>query len=165
MKVSEITINELSGYLRLEENDLAAADIQLLDTLLNVALSYVKSYTGLVDAAITGEEIGVGDGVETTFTAIAPAVYTPIVYIDGVATTDFTHDEISGEVTLDSAPAIDASITMDYVSKPSNLYDDLVIAVYVLVQDMFDNRTLYVDKTNMNKVVEAILGMHKVNLL
>jgi len=165
MKVSEITISELTGYLRLEETDLSAADIQLLDTLLNVALAYVKSYTGLVDAAITGEEIGVGDGVETTFTAIAPAVYTPIVYIDGVATTDFTRDEISGEVTLDSAPALNASITMDYVSKPSNLYDDLVIAVYVLVQDMFDNRTLYVDKTNMNKVVEAILGMHKVNLL
>jgi hypothetical protein len=44
-------------------------------------------------------------------------------------------------------------------------YDDLVIAVYVLVQDMFDNRSMYVDKGNPNKVVDTILGMHSGNLL
>ena len=44
-------------------------------------------------------------------------------------------------------------------------YRDFVIVVFVLVQDMWDNRTLYVDKTNLNKVVDAVLGMHSVNLL
>ena len=44
-------------------------------------------------------------------------------------------------------------------------YQDFVIVVFILVQDMWDNRTLYVDKTNLNKVVETILGMHSVNLL
>ena len=44
-------------------------------------------------------------------------------------------------------------------------YDDIVIVVFVLVQDMWDNRTLYVDNANMNKVVESILGLHSVNLL
>jgi len=44
-------------------------------------------------------------------------------------------------------------------------YNDLVIVVYVLCQDMYDNRTLYVDKTNLNHVVKIILGMHSVNLL
>lgn len=44
-------------------------------------------------------------------------------------------------------------------------YRDFVIVVFVLVQDMWDNRTLYVDKSNLNKVVETILGMHSVNLL
>lgn len=42
---------------------------------------------------------------------------------------------------------------------------DFVIVVLVLCQDMWDNRTLYVDKSNMNKVVESILGLHQVNLL
>lgn len=42
---------------------------------------------------------------------------------------------------------------------------DITIAVYVLCQDMYDNRALYVDNTNVNKVVEAILGLHSVNLL
>lgn len=47
----------------------------------------------------------------------------------------------------------------------ADLHEDFVIVVFVLVQDMYDNRTLYVDKTNLNKVVETILGMHSVNLL
>lgn len=42
---------------------------------------------------------------------------------------------------------------------------DLTIAAYVLCQDMYDTRTLYVDNANVNKVVEAILGLHSVNLL
>lgn len=44
-------------------------------------------------------------------------------------------------------------------------YQDFVIVVFVLCQDMYDNRTLYVDKSNINHVVETILGMHSVNLL
>ena len=42
---------------------------------------------------------------------------------------------------------------------------DITIAVYVLCQDMYDNRSMYVDNANVNKVVEAILGLHSVNLL
>lgn len=44
-------------------------------------------------------------------------------------------------------------------------YQDFVIVTLVLVQDMYDNRTMYVDSTNLNTVVETILGMHSVNLL
>lgn len=44
-------------------------------------------------------------------------------------------------------------------------YKDFVIVVFVLCQDMWDNRTMYVDSTNLNNVVQAILGVHSVNLL
>lgn len=44
-------------------------------------------------------------------------------------------------------------------------YRDIIIAVLILVQDMYDTRTLYVDSNNANKVVESILGLHSVNLL
>ena len=44
-------------------------------------------------------------------------------------------------------------------------YADFVIVVFILCQDMYDNRTLYVDKTNLNQVVECVLGMHSINLL
>ena len=44
-------------------------------------------------------------------------------------------------------------------------YQDFVIVTLVLCQDMWDTRALYVDKTNLNHVVESILGMHSVNLL
>ena len=46
-----------------------------------------------------------------------------------------------------------------------NEHEDFVIVIYVLVQDMYDNRTMYVDKNNLNKVVDTILGMHSINLL
>ncbi len=46
-----------------------------------------------------------------------------------------------------------------------NAIPDFVIVVYILVQDMYDNRTRYVDGKDLNQTVEAILGMHRVNLL
>ena len=47
----------------------------------------------------------------------------------------------------------------------ADTFSDIVIVVLILVQDMYDNRTLYVEKDSLNKVVECILGMHSVNLL
>lgn len=49
----------------------------------------------------------------------------------------------------------------------SNLdnYTDLIIVVFVLCQSMYDVRSLYVDETNLNHVVDTILGMHQNNLL
>jgi hypothetical protein len=44
-------------------------------------------------------------------------------------------------------------------------YRDFIICILILVQDMYDNRTMYVDKGEVNKVVESILGLHSVNLL
>ena len=39
-------------------------------------------------------------------------------------------------------------------------YADFVIVVYILCQDMHDNRTMYVNSGNINKVVQTILDMH-----
>lgn len=44
-------------------------------------------------------------------------------------------------------------------------YQDFVIVALVLVQDMWDNRTLYPERSNLNNVVETILSLHSVNLL
>ena len=44
-------------------------------------------------------------------------------------------------------------------------YNDFVIVVLVLCQDMWDNRSYYVDNENLNNVVQSILGMHSINLL
>lgn len=95
MKVSEITSNEISEYLRLDDEEYTT---QELNVLLDVAKSFIRSYTGLTDIEI-------------------------------------------------------------------DTHDDFVIVVYVLCQDMYDNRSMYVDKNNLNKVVDTILGMHCVNLL
>ena len=39
-------------------------------------------------------------------------------------------------------------------------YADFIIVVYILCQDMYDNRTMYVNSGNINKVVQTILDMH-----
>lgn len=102
MKVSEITINDVVEYLRLEDGEYTDANIQ---TLLDTAKVFIEGYTGIP-----------------------------------LTTTDETVK------TLDD-------------------YEDFYIVVMVLCQDMYDNRSYYVDKNNLNKVVDTILGMHSVNLL
>ena len=42
---------------------------------------------------------------------------------------------------------------------------DFVFVLLVLCQDMYDNRSLYVDSANVNQAVQSILDMHSVNLL
>lgn len=44
-------------------------------------------------------------------------------------------------------------------------YSDFVIVVYVLCQDMYDNRVMYVDEKNINNTVKTILDMHTRNNL
>jgi uncharacterized phage protein (predicted DNA packaging) len=44
-------------------------------------------------------------------------------------------------------------------------FPDFIIVVYILCQDMYDNRSLYVDKSSVNKVVQTILDMHTRNNL
>lgn len=70
--------------------------------------------------------------------------------------------------TLNNLIKIAKNFIMNYTGRTLNEldnYNDFVIVVFVLCQDMWDNRTLYVDKLELNKLVETILGMHSVNLL
>lgn len=42
---------------------------------------------------------------------------------------------------------------------------DMVIAALCLAQDMYDNRSMYVDSTKQNLTVQSILDMHSINFL
>ena len=81
---------------------------------------------------------------------------------------------IPGTLTADDTNYINATIAVakDYIAKytgidPENidLYKDFIIVVFVLCQDMYDTRALYVDNSNVNRVVDSILGLHQRNLL
>lgn len=95
-KVSDITIENVSEYLRLDE--VSEEEKNTLTTLISIATSYIKSYTGLDDAGV-------------------------------------------------------------------DKYPEFVIVVLILCQDMWDNRTMYVDSKDLNNTVQSILAMHSVNLL
>lgn len=44
-------------------------------------------------------------------------------------------------------------------------YPDITLVVYALAQDMYDNRAIYVDKSNVSETVSTILNMYRTNLL
>ena len=95
-KVSDITAESVADYLRLDE--VTDSEINTLATLISIATSFIKSYTGLDDASV-------------------------------------------------------------------DKYPEFVIVVLILCQDMWDNRTMYVDSKDLNNTVQSILAMHSVNLL
>ena len=64
------------------------------------------------------------------------------------------------------------SIATSYIKSYTGLddagvdkYPEFVIVVLILCQDMWDNRTMYVDSKGLNNTVQSILAMHSVNLL
>ncbi len=59
-----------------------------------------------------------------------------------------------------ATPDVDESTTITLDSKP-----EFVDAICVLVQHNYDNRALYVDKSETNKVIDSIIGLHRVNLV
>ena len=91
-------------------------------------------------------------------TAYDVADYLRLVEVDAAeinfinATIDAAKDYILKYTGIEDAEALDA-------------YNDMVIVVFVLCQDMYDTRALYVDNNNVNRVVENILGLHQRNLL
>ena len=95
MKVSQIQLNDITEYLRLETGQYSDEELTMM---LSAAKSFVMSQTGLDK-----------DGLDK--------------------------------------------------------HEDISIAVMVLIQDMFENRSMYVEKSNVNKVVESILGMYRTNFL
>ena len=96
MKVSDITVNDIVDYCRIEEP--SEDDLRFISQAMEAAKAYICSYTGL------------------------------------------DNDRI-------------------------DLHEDFIIVVYILVQDMYDNRSLYTEGKALNNTVETILGMHSVNLL
>lgn len=96
MKVSDITVNDIVDYCRIEEP--SEDDMKFIGQAMAAAKAYMRSYTGLND-----------DGIDS--------------------------------------------------------HEDFLIVFYVLIQDMYDNRSLYTEGKALNNTVDTILGMHSVNLL
>lgn len=97
-----------------------------------------------------------------------------IVKVSEVTSTDLAGYLRVGEVTDSEEGFLKTIIgaATAYMSKYTGLdaaqldeSSDLVIALLVLCQDMYDNRALYVDSANVNLAVQSILDMHSVNLL
>ena len=92
---------------------------------------------------------------------------------------DITAESVAEYLRLDEVTdsekntlAMLISIATSYIKSYTGLddagvdkYPEFVIVVLILCQDMWDNRTLYVDGKDLNNTVQSILAMHSVNLL
>lgn len=92
---------------------------------------------------------------------------------------DITYSDIASYLRLSEVSEDDQNylttlinISKEYISKYTGIanddldnYADFIIVVFVLCQSMYDVRSLYVDNSNLNNVVDTILGMHQTNLL
>ena len=94
--------------------------------------------------------------------------------VSDITVTDVTDylriPEITTEITSLLTTAL--NVAKQYVKSYTGLddagmdaHEDLVIVIYVLCQSMYDDRTMYVDKSNINNVVETILNLHCVNFM
>ena len=95
-KVSDLTVSDLTEYLRIVEVD--PQESSFLNTVLEAAKNYAVSETGL------------------------------------------------GLTALDN-------------------YPEITLAVLAIAQDLYDNRSVYVDKSNVSETISTILGLHRINLL
>lgn len=76
---------------------------------------------------------------------------------------DYTPED---ENTLSNLLEIAKTFISNYTGQEDlDQFQDFVIVALILCQDMWDNRTLYVDKSELSYPVETILGMHSINLL
>ena len=78
---------------------------------------------------------------------------------------EVTQDDLN---TLNNLLLVAKNYIVQYTGQTLEALDtlqDIIIVVLILCQDMWDNRTLYVDSNNLNNVVDSILGLHSVNLL
>lgn len=97
-----------------------------------------------------------------------------IAKVSEVTSTDLAEYLRVGEVTASEDGFLKTIIgaATAYMSKYTGLTaaqldesKDFVVALFVLAQDMYDNRALYVGSSNVNLAVQSILDMHSVNLL
>jgi hypothetical protein len=89
-----------------------------------------------------------------------------ITYQDAAEYLRITELSASDQATLTAMIGVAKTFIQGYTGQSDlDQFQDFIIVVLVLVQDMWDNRTLYVDGEGLNFVIEAILGMHSINLL
>lgn len=62
-------------------------------------------------------------------------------------------------------PLVDDPTSTDVVEDNCDTHEDLTIALFVLANEMYDNRIYTVENNKINTVIKSILDMHSINLL
>jgi len=100
---------------------------------------------------------------QSTYTKISEITLTDLVDYLHLTELDSSQEQL---LTTIQAAAVNyvVGVTKLTLEQLDN-YPDLTLAVYALVQDMYDNRAIYVDKANISDTISTILNMYRTNLL
>lgn len=90
---------------------------------------------------------------------------TPQDLADYIRITEVTEDDLNTLNTLLTVAKVYVAEYTGRTIQDLDNYKDIIIVILILCQDMWDNRTLYVDTNNVNRVVESILNLHVINQL
>lgn len=99
---------------------------------------------------------------------------TEVKKVSDIQVTDVTDYLRIPEITPDVISLLTSALNVakEFVKSYTGLddngmdaHEDLVIVIYVLCQSMYDDRSYYIDKSNINNVVESILNLHCVNFM
>lgn len=149
MTISDITTDVLIEYLRIDEP--TQADISLLKAVLTNSKAFISSYTGIPYTVAESETVSSSDDDDD----LGPVSVKIKTDSAGYVTTVVIDDDGERTVYRDSSGAV-------LEEAPDNIdnYEDLWLPCMILCQDAYDNRTLYPDKSNINRAVETALSMH-----
>jgi hypothetical protein len=156
-----VWLRALCDYLSITYDQGADPDtkqtlVRAIETSLSAKYIHALTVTSAAGATSGKSAITIAGAIGGTGKTFAyktdPATAPAAVLHDILPTTGWTAITSGAEITATYATGLDA-------------FPDVVLAVYVLCQDMYDTRAYYVDKSNVNRVVDAILGMHCLNLL
>lgn len=187
MKISSVAISDLKQYANVYITD----DDNLFSTILVAGKSFISTYTGLPLVRVSNVPIvnpvspgaptitGTGtDGYTITATLMDNSNITATVPTGGNWTLTIPAGETlnNGDVipiTQTSTGGVVSAPTSVLVSKVNQAlfphcmddYEDLTVVLFVLSNEMYDNRSLVVDNDKINFVVKQILDSYSVNLL
>ncbi|NKF05299.1 phage gp6-like head-tail connector protein [Clostridium gasigenes] len=77
---------------------------------------------------------------------------------------DSTEDDILLQIIKDAAKAYIKAYT-GLTDEEIEKKDDLTMAYMVSITEMYENRSITVEKDKVNKIIDSILNMHSINLL
>jgi len=128
-----------------------------------VKIRYKAGYPPHVEE-VEDEDVGTGDDDEKVFTLEKIPVQpdSEEIEFDGVATTDYSIDYETGEITFDSAPSAGVAITADYTQEDFriNIPQEIKQGVLILAGHFFEVREPVIIGTSVMTVpftVEALL--------
>lgn len=166
MQISSVAITDLKQYA----NVYHSLDDNLFTSILAACKSFISTHTGLpltvsINASIIQTAILTKySNVTCTVTGNNITLVSTQVIGTDIAWIESEIQTVTG-IVADTTTVSADNLTVNLTAKSVDSYEDLTIALFVLSNEMYDNRMITVDSNKVNYVIQQILDSHSVNYL